>query len=190
MITKVTRRAALIGLSAVAAMPVRAQSPKNIPRPGVDLATLEKAAVFEIDQKSGGLRETIQKEQELFWRLKESPNDRTIQISNISIAFIRGDTGGQIRMSFSCNISSLGFLSTDEAKLNIIARSKGGASLYAWSLGIPVKCTDKNQTLSPQTHEIPNEIAPNLFTNVSTVEVAEPTGPNFPGLKLQRCNKV
>ncbi len=187
MITRVTRRAALIGLSAVSAMPVRAQSPKNNPRPGADLATLEKAAVFEIDQKSGKLIETIQKEQELFWRLKESPNDRTIQISNIAIAFIRSDTGGQIKMSFSCNISSLGFLAFDEAKLNIIARSKGGAALHAWSLGIPVKCTDKNQTLSPQMHEIPDDIAPNVFTNVSTVEVAEPTGPDFPGLKIQRC---
>ena len=78
MTTKVTRRAALIGLSAVAAMPVRAQAPKNNPRPSADLATLEKAAVFELDQKSGSLKETIQKEQELFWRLKESSNDKTI----------------------------------------------------------------------------------------------------------------
>src|ERR1700681_4517871 len=187
MTTKVTRRAAIIGLSAVAAMPVRAQSPKNSPRPSADLAALEKPAVFELDQKSGTLKETIQKEQELFWHLKESPGDRTIQISNISIAFIRSDTGGQVMMSFSCNTSSLGFLSSEEAKLNIIARSKGGAALPTWSLGIPNKCTDKDQTLSPQAHEIPDNIAPNVFTTVSTVEVAEPTGPDFPGLKVQRC---
>jgi hypothetical protein len=187
MMTKVTRRAALIGLSATAAMPVRAQAPKNNPRPGADLATLEKAAVFELDQKIGTLKETVQKEQELFWRLKDGSNDRAIQLSNISVAFIRSDTGGQVRMSFSCNISSLGFLPSDDAKLNIIARSKGGAALHTWSLGISVKCADKDQTLSPQTHDIPNDIAPNVFTTVSTVEVAEPTGPDSPGLKVQRC---
>jgi hypothetical protein len=90
-------------------------------------------------------------------------------------------------MSFSCNISSLGFLPADDAKLNIIARSKGGAALHTWSLGISVKCVDKDQTLSPQTHDIPDDIAPNVFTAVSTVEVAEPTGPDFRGLKVQRC---
>jgi hypothetical protein len=187
MITEVTRRAALIGLSALAAIPVRAQTPKSNPRPSPDLATLEKTAVFELDQKSGTLKETVQKEQELFWRLKEGSNDRAIQLSNISIAFIRSVTGGQVRMSFSCNISSLGFLPADDAKLNIIARSKGGAALHTWSLGISVKCVDKDQTLSPQTHDIPDDIAPNVFTAVSTVEVAEPTGPDFPGLTVQRC---
>jgi hypothetical protein len=187
MITNVTRRATLIGLSAAAAMPVRAQAPKNNPRPDANLATLEKTAVFELDQKSGTLKETVQKEQELSWRLKEGSNDKVIQLSNISVAFIRSDTGGQVRMSFSCNISSLGFLPSDDAKLNIIARSKGGAALHTWSFGISVKCADKDQTLSPQTHDIPNDIAPNVFTAVSTVEVAEPTGPDSPGLKVQRC---
>jgi hypothetical protein len=90
-------------------------------------------------------------------------------------------------MSFSCNISSAGFEPEGEARLNIIARSKGGAALHAWSLAIPVKCTDKNQTLSPQMHEIPADVAPSVFTNVTTVEVAEPTGPDYPGLKVQRC---
>jgi hypothetical protein len=38
MITEVTRRAALIGLSALAAIPVRAQTPKSNPRPSADLS--------------------------------------------------------------------------------------------------------------------------------------------------------
>jgi hypothetical protein len=188
MMTKVTRRTALVGLSAFAAVPVRAQSKKDSARQGSGVATLQKAAVFELDQKSGTVKETIQKEQQLIWHLKERQNEPTIQISNISVAFIRSGTGGSVKMSFSCNVSSLGFHAAEEAKLNIIARSKGGAALHSWSLGIPVKCTDKNQTLSPQMHEIPNDVAPNVFTNVTSVEVAEPTGPDFPGVKVQRCN--
>ena len=84
-------------------------------------------------------------------------------------------------MTFSCNISSLGYLTSDEAKLNVIVRAKGGASLHSWSFGISVKCGDDGRPLTPLTHEVPNDLAANVFTNVSTVEVAEASEPNSPG---------
>ena len=63
-----------------------------------------------------------------------------------------------------------------------------GTSLHSWSFEISVKCADKDQPLTPLTHDVPNELAQNIFTNVSTVEIAEPAEPNFPGVRVQRCN--
>jgi hypothetical protein len=82
----------------------------------------------------------------------------------------------------------LGYLAAEEAKLNAIIRAKGGASLHSWSFDISVKCADKGQPLTPLTHDVPNDLAQNIFTNVSTVEIAEPAEPNFPGVRVQRCN--
>jgi hypothetical protein len=50
------------------------------------------------------------------------------------------------------------------------------------------KCSDKDQPLTPLTHDVPYDLAQNIFTNVSTVEIAEPAEPNFSEEKVQRCN--
>jgi hypothetical protein len=89
-------------------------------------------------------------------------------------------------MTFSCNLTSFGY-SVEEAKLNVTVRSKGGGSLHTWSLGVSVKCGDKNQPLTPLTQQVPNDVAANVFTSVNTVEVAEYTEPNFPGVRVQSC---
>jgi hypothetical protein len=73
----------------------------------------------------------------------------------------------RIAMTFSCIISSLGYFTPDEAKLNIIIRAKGGAVLHTWSVGVLVKCTNKDQPLTPLIHEVPSDLAPNVFTNVN-----------------------
>jgi hypothetical protein len=91
-------------------------------------------------------------------------------------------------MTFSANVSSLGYRTSDEVKLNIIVRSKGGASLYAWSLGISVKCGDNNQPITPLTHEVPRDIAPSVFTSVGTIEIAERTEANSAGVSVLRCS--
>lgn len=187
MIINVTRRAALIGLSTCIAVPARAQTP-NRPKDAEGFATLEQPAVFEIAANTGSLKETVQKGQQLVWRPKGGPSDGGFRMSNISVAFLRSESGGQVKMTFSGNVSSLGYLTSEEAKLNVNVRAKGGASLHSWSFGISVKCADKDQPLTPLTHDVPTDVAANVFTNVSTVEVAEPAEPNFPGVKVQRCN--
>jgi hypothetical protein len=106
----------------------------------------------------------------------------------MSVALLRNDVSGQVTMTFSCNISSLGYLTPDEVKLNIIAHTKGGAALHSWSLGVSVTCTDNNQPLAPQKQETPKDIADNVFVNISSVEVAEHIEPNYPGLKVQHCD--
>lgn len=187
MIINVTRRAALIGLSTCIAVPARAQTPSR-PKDAEGFATLEQPAVFEIAANTGSLKETVQKGQQLVWRPKGGPSDGGFRMSNISVAFLRSESGGQVKMTFSGNVSSLGYLTSEEAKLNLNVRAKGGASLHSWSFGISVKCADKDQPLTPLTHDVPTDVAANVFTNVSTVEVAEPAEPNFPGVKVQRCN--
>ena len=188
MISGITRRTALIGLSTFVALPIRAQTaPKSSPKQdNVEYAELERPAVFEMMTNTGSLKETAQRGQELTWHRKGASADRRFQITNIAVAFLRSETGGQVKMTFSCNVSSLGYL-VDEAKLNVIVRSRGGGAMYTWSLGISVKCADKIQSLTPLTHDVPNDIAANIFTNVNAVEVAEYTEPNFPGVKVQRC---
>jgi len=188
MTINVTRRAALIGLSTCIAMPVLAQ-PTSRSKDAADALTLQQPAVFDIAANTGSLKETVQKGQQLVWRWKGASNEGGgFQVTNISVAFLRSESGGQVKMTFSGNVSSLGYLTSEEAKLNVIVRAKGGASLHSWSFGISVKCADKDQPLTPLTHDVPTDIAANVFTNVSTVEVAEPAEPNFPGVKVQQCN--
>jgi len=142
---------------------------------------LEQSAVFDIAANTGSLKETVQKGQQLVWRPKGGPSDGGFRMTNISVAFLRSESGGQVKMTFSGNVSSLGYLTSEEAKLNVNVRAKGGASLHSWSFGISVKCADKDQPLTPLTHDVPTDVAANVFTNVSSVEVAEPAEPNFPG---------
>jgi hypothetical protein len=180
-----TRRAALIGVSTCAALPARAQT--NRTREG-DFVTLDRPAAFEISPNTGSLKESVQKGQQLVWHPKDKPNEPRFQIANISVAFLREQTGGQVKMTFAGNVSSLGYLTSEDAKLNVIVRAKGGASLHSWSFEISAKCGDKDRPLTPLTHDVPSDVAANVFTNVSTVEIAEPTEANYPGVRVQRCS--
>jgi hypothetical protein len=179
-----TRRAALIILASCAVSAAHAQTS----RPNGEFVMLDRPAVFDINPNTGSLKESVQKGQPLVWHPKEKPNEPRFQVTNMSVAFLRSETGGQVKMTFTGNISSLGYLTGEEAKLNAIVRAKGGASLHSWSFDISVKCADQDQPLTPVTHDVPNDLAQNIFTNVSTVEIAEPAEPNFSGVRVQRCN--
>jgi hypothetical protein len=180
-----TRRPAIIVLASCAASAAHAQPSR--PQNG-EFVRLDRPAVFDTNPNTGSLKESVQKGQQLVWHPKEKPNEPRFQVTNMSVAFLRSESGGQVKMTFTGNISSLGYLTAEEAKLNAIVRAKGGASLHSWSFGVSVKCADKDQPLTPLTHDVPNDLAQNIFTNVSTVEIAEPAEPNFPGVRVQRCN--
>jgi hypothetical protein len=183
-----TRRAALIGLLAVAASPIHAQTAGK-PKPvGDESAELEQPTVFDITAKSGSLKETVQKGQVLFWRRKQGQKERLFRLENISVALLRNETGSQVKITFSGNVSSLGYSTSDEAKLNLTIRTKAGAALYAWSFGITVKCGDSNKPLTPLTNQMPMDISANVFANAGSVEIAELTEPSSPGVKVQRCD--
>jgi hypothetical protein len=187
MIIEMTRRTALIAL-ALTACPMRGSTEPAAKQTQDDgeIVELERPAVFEVTSRTGSLKETAQAGQELTWHQKGKSIDRRFQLTNISIAFLRSETGGTIKMTFSGNITSFGYR-VEDAKLNVTVRSKGGGALFTWSFGVPVKCDDKNQTLTPLTQEVPNDVAPNVFNNVNTVEVAQYNEPNFPGVTVQSC---
>jgi hypothetical protein len=150
------------------------------------LAELEAPAVFDITPTTGTLKETVQKGQQLIWRGKE-PNDRRFQVTNISVAFLRNEGGGEVKMTVAGQVSSLGYRPVDEAKLNVIVRTKSGASIHSWSFDISVRCSDHNRSLAPVSHDVPSDIAANVFTNVGTVEIADHREPNYPRVMARRC---
>jgi len=90
-------------------------------------------------------------------------------------------------MTFAANVSSFGYRPVDEARLNVIVRTKSGAAIHSWNFGISVRCADKDRPLAPVTHDVPNDIAANVFTNVGTVEIADYREPNHPRVRVRRC---
>src|SRR5262249_48433740 len=157
MTINLTRRAALVGLLTCVASPLRAQAPSRS-KDAADTMTLEQPAVFDIAANTGSLKETVQKGQQLVWHPKGGPSDGGFRRTNISVAFRRRKGGGQGKMTFSGNVSSLGYPPWKEEKLNVNFRPKGGASLPPWSFGISVKCPNKAQPLTPLTHDVPTDV--------------------------------
>jgi hypothetical protein len=190
MTVNLTGVAILAGLLILVVLPVHAQPnrPGSAKPDAAEFAALERPVTFEISASTGTLKETAQRGQELIWIRKDSPSDRRFQVTNISVGFLRSEAGGQVQMTFSGNTTSLGYSTSEEAKLNVIVRTKGGASLHSWSLGFSVKCGENNQPLTPVTHEVPRDLAANLFTNVGAVEIAEVSEANSPGVKVQPCS--
>ena len=65
-----------------------------------------------------------------------------------------------------------------DPKVEVIIRTRDGASIYSWTVGFSVRCADANRPLPPLSHAVPNDIAPNLFNSVGTVEISEYREPN------------
>src|SRR5260221_14622071 len=133
MITNLTRRTALIGLSSFVASRVRAQtnSPSNSTPDAAEPVSLEAPAVFDITPTTGILKETVQKGHQLIWRGK-GPDDRRFQVTDISVAFLRNEGGGEVKMTFAGRGSSLGYGPVDEAQLTVLVRPKGGRAIHRW----------------------------------------------------------
>jgi hypothetical protein len=183
--TMVIRRTVLVALLALVASPLWAET-RSRPA-GADNAELERPAVFDLSPRTGSLKETVQKGQELTWRSKEGEKERQFRLDNVSVALLRSETGSQVKITFSGNVSSLGYQTSDEAKLTLAIRTGAGAALYSWRFGIAVKCGDDKKPLAPLTHDMPTDIAANAFANAGTVEIAEYAEPNAPGVQVRRC---
>ena len=156
------------------------------PQDAVETVTLERPATFEVSPISGSLKETRQNGQQLTWLGKGGPNDRRFQITNISVAFLRSEAAGSVKMTLAGDISSFGYRPVDEAKLNVIVRTKGGSSIYSWSAGISVRCTDANRPITLD-RELPSDVAANVFNNAGAVEIAEYRQPDLPPVKVRHC---
>jgi hypothetical protein len=185
MITKLPLRAALTAFATLVAPSVGAQS-QTTPD-AVETVSLEKPATFDITPISGSLKETRQNGQELTWHGKGGFDDRRFQITNISVAFLRGEATGEVKMTFVGDISSFGYRPVDEAKLNVIVRTRGGSSIYSWSIDVSVRCADDHRPITLQNQDVPSDVAANVFANVGAVEVAEYRDPKYPPVRVRRC---
>lgn len=173
-----------MALATFVALSARAQT-QTTPE-GVESVSLEPAT-FDITPISGSLKETRQNGQRLNWHGKGGPDDRRFQITNISVAFLRNEATGEVKMTFVGDVSSLGYRPVDEAKLNVIVRTRGGSSIYSWSIGISVRCADKDRPLTLVNQDVPSDVAATVFSNVGAVEIAEYRDPKYPPVQARRC---
>jgi hypothetical protein len=186
--TNIIRLPALIAVSLFVALPARAQTttPNQLTPDAADAVSFEPV-IFEIAPITGTLKESVQKGQQLVWLGRQGANDRRFQATNISVAFLRNDANSDVKMTFAAQVSSFGYRPVDEAKLNVIVRTRTGASIHSWNFGLSIRCADKGRPVAPISHNVPSDIAANVFNNVGTVEIADYREPNYPRVIARRC---
>ena len=186
MSTDLISRIALIALAVFLASPAHAQ-PAASGQPPPNAVSIEQSAVFDVTPATGALKETVQKGQQLVWRARRSPNDRRFELTDMSVAFLRSQASPEVKMTFAAHLSAFGWRPESDPKLEVIVRTRGGASIYFWNFAVSVRCADSNRPLPPLSQVVPDDIAANLFNNVGTVEISEYRKPNAPILTARQC---
>ena len=185
MSTDLTPRIALVAFAAFLAGPAHAQ-----PAPGQappNAVSIEQSAVFDVTPATGALKETVQKGQRLVWRARRGTNDRRFGLTDMSVAFLRSEAPTEVKITFAGHVSAFGWRPESDPQLEVIVRTRGGASIYFWNFAVSVRCADSNRPLPPLSQVVPNDIAANLFNNVGTVEISEYREPNAPILTARQC---
>jgi hypothetical protein len=185
MSTDFTARIALIALAAFLASPAYAQPASGQAPPNA--VSIEQSAVFDVTPATGALKETVQKGQQLVWRARRGTNDRRFELTDMSVAFLRSDAPTEVKITFAGHVSAFGWRPESDPQLEVIVRTRGGASIYFWNFAVSVRCADSNRPLPPLSQVVPNDIAANLFNNVGTVEISEYREPNAPILTARQC---
>jgi hypothetical protein len=175
-----------MALATFAAWPVHAQ-PAPTSRPLPNAVSVEQSAVFNVTPVTGTLKETVQSGQQLVWRTRRSPSDRRFALTDMSVAFLRNEATGEMKITFAGHVSAFGWRPEGDPKLAVIVRTRGGASIYPWTFSVSVRCADTNRPLPPLSQVVPYDIAANLFNSVGTVEISEYREPNSPILTARQC---
>jgi hypothetical protein len=185
MPTHLIRRTVLIGLATLFAWAVHAQ-PAPTEQPPPNAVSIEQSATFDVTPVSGTLKETVQKEQRLVWLARRTPNERRFQLTDMSVAFLRNQATGEVKVTFAGDVSAFGWRPDGEPKLNVIVRTRGGASIYSWTFVVSVRCADNNRP-SSVSQTVPDDLAANIFNSVGSVEISEYREPNSPILTVRPC---
>jgi hypothetical protein len=183
MSTDLTPRIALVAFAAFLAGPAHAQ-----PAPGQappNAVSIEQSA--DVTPATGALKETVQKGQQLVWRARRGMNDRRFELTEMSVAFLRSEAPTEVKITFAGHVSAFGWRPESDPQLEVIVRTRGGASIYFWNFAVSVRCADSNRPLPPLSQVVPNDIAANLFNNVGAVEISEYREPNAPILTARQC---
>src|SRR5215469_2191440 len=131
-------------------------------QPPPNAVSIEQSAVFDVTPVTGTLKETVQKRQQLVWRARRSPNERRFELTDMSVALLRNQPAGEVKITFAGHVSALGWRPEGDPKVEV-----------NWTVGFSVRCADTNRPLPPLSQRVPNDIAPNLFNSVGTVEISE-----------------
>ena len=59
--------------------------------------SVEQSAVFDVTPITETLKETVQKQQQLVWRARRSPNERRFELTDMSVALLRNEAPGEVR---------------------------------------------------------------------------------------------
>ena len=177
----------LLGAAAAGWPLVALAQPDQTSQPTPNAVSVEQSAVFDVMPVTGTLKETVQKRQQLVWRARRSPNERRFELTDMSVALLRNEAPGEVRITCAGHVSALGWRPEGDPKLEVIIRTRGGASIYSWTFGFSVRCADTNRPLPPLSQVVPNDIAANLFNSVGTVEISEYREPNSPILTARQC---
>jgi len=186
MSTDLTPRIALIALAALLASPAHAQ-PAAPGQPPPNAVSIEQSAVFDVKPATGALKETVQRGQQLVWRARRGTNDRRFGLTDMSVAFLRSEAPTEVKITFAGHVSAFGWRPESDPKLEVIVRTRGGASIYFWNFAVSVRCADSNRPLPPLSQVVPNDLTANLFNSVGTVEISEYREPNAPILTARQC---
>jgi hypothetical protein len=186
MSTDLTPRIAVIALAAFLASPAHAQ-PAAPGQPPPNAVSIGQSAVFEVKPATGALKETVQRGQQLVWRARRGTNDRRFALTDMSVAFLRSEAPTEVKITFAGHVSAFGWRPESDPQLEVIVRTRGGASIYFWNFAVSVRCADSNRPLPPLSQVVPNDITANLFNNVGTVEISEYREPNAPILTARQC---
>jgi len=186
MSTDLMPRLALIALAALLAGGAQAQ-PAAPGQPPPNAVSIEQPAVFDVASTTGALKETVQKGQQLVWRARRSPNDRRFELTDMSVALLRNEAPSEVKITFAGHVSAVGWRPESDPKLQVIVRTRGGASIYSWTFAVSVRCADSSRPLPPLSQVVPSDIAANLFNSVGTVEISEYREPNAPILTARQC---
>ena len=177
----------LLGAAAAGWPLVALAQPDQTSQPTPNAVSVEQSAVFDVTPITGTLKETVQKQQQLVWRARRSPNERRFELTDMSVVLLRNQAPGEIKITFAGHVSALGWRPEGDPKVEVIIRTRGGASIYSWTVSFSVRCADTNRPLPPLSQVVPNDIAPNLFNSVGTVEISEYREPNSPILTARQC---
>ena len=78
----------------MAAYGARAAGQTSEPPPNA--VSVEQSAVFDVMPVTGTLKETVQKQQQLVWRARRSPNERRFELTDMSVALLRNEAPGEV----------------------------------------------------------------------------------------------
>ena len=66
-------------------------------QPPPNAVSIEQSAVFDVMPVTGTLKETVQKQQQLVWRARRSPNERRFELTDMSVALLRNEAPAKLR---------------------------------------------------------------------------------------------